>query len=820
MDKVRTDLMTMKFSLGRFARRHAAVVLLAMLWLIVSSTGTALAQTQPFLIQPYFGQEPITSIFDHEYPNYSVNDTLVAYNGARRGPPAGVNNCTNGINGSCYDGHDAIDFGMSYEPVVAAGSGTVLVAGWQTSYRSGASSQLGFFVEIDHGNNFRTRYGHLSAIAVQVGWPVEKGQIIGTSGNTGNSTNAHLHFGVLRLVNGSWRATDPFGWSGGYTDPWQSSTATSSNCLWADGEWANYCGGNKRPIPQPRTNQGIPVHDTIDSTSGFRKGYGGYLYNPCVGVCGGWGEVVKNGQHSHYYTSQSTSGSINRWAEWKPVNLPAGGGVYEVMVYVSSPNATSWQAPYIIAHVDGESSGRIDQAGLSNQWVSLGIYRLNSDSFVRTHDLTAETTTHCSSGVCQVGVDTVQFRETGVVYAPDIRYRDGWRSLLVLRNNGGGPAKTLVKYLNEAGGVVCASSLTLSAHQSVEQYCPSSAVASVVINASQDIAATVLQQRTASPNAIGSYSGVDQPITGTIPVALFQNNNSGWQSELYIQNVGRTAADVSLTFTGVNGAQCTRSENGIPPYGRRRLGTATLGCSADRILSARVSSSSPLVVVSTQYFGDSRFLETEHLAAMQTLYAPLVQNYNSNWVSGIALMSDTWTNVTISYYNPGGGSVCTQPGYTLLPLRPFTQHPVPLGGTSCGAVVNAKFSSGGLLAANVNQLLNNSNAATTYAAVPQLGTVVVLPRLRRNDGWNDGLAISNPTGQSNPVSIIFYNPNGSVAGTQNYTLAGNGSQALFAPTNFNGSALVLASSPVAVIANNHYPPGGGDEIGSYTGRPR
>jgi len=53
---------------------------------------------------------------------------------------------------------------------------------------------LGFFVEIDHGNGWLSRYGHLDGLP-----PVFKGQIvgggetIGYSGTTGFSTGVHLH---------------------------------------------------------------------------------------------------------------------------------------------------------------------------------------------------------------------------------------------------------------------------------------------------------------------------------------------------------------------------------------------------------------------------------------------------------------------------------------------------------------------------------------------------------------------------------------------------------------------------------------------------
>jgi len=62
----------------------------------------------------------------------------------------------------------------------------VTVAGWSGGY--------GKMVEIDHGNGFVTRYGHLSEIEVKVGQQVRLGQSVGRVGTTGRSTGPHLHY--------------------------------------------------------------------------------------------------------------------------------------------------------------------------------------------------------------------------------------------------------------------------------------------------------------------------------------------------------------------------------------------------------------------------------------------------------------------------------------------------------------------------------------------------------------------------------------------------------------------------------------------------
>ena len=60
--------------------------------------------------------------------------------------------------------------------------------------RAGPVGNYGNLVEIRHSDGRRTRYGHLDEIKVEVGQWIEKGQMVGTVGQTGRSTGPHLHF--------------------------------------------------------------------------------------------------------------------------------------------------------------------------------------------------------------------------------------------------------------------------------------------------------------------------------------------------------------------------------------------------------------------------------------------------------------------------------------------------------------------------------------------------------------------------------------------------------------------------------------------------
>lgn len=85
--------------------------------------------------------------------------------------------------------HSGMDFraptGM---PAKVTAPGVVVKAGWNGGY--------GRMVEVDHGNGFATRYGHLSKINVTVGKRLNAGDVIGKTGSSGRSTGPHLHYEI------------------------------------------------------------------------------------------------------------------------------------------------------------------------------------------------------------------------------------------------------------------------------------------------------------------------------------------------------------------------------------------------------------------------------------------------------------------------------------------------------------------------------------------------------------------------------------------------------------------------------------------------
>ncbi len=67
----------------------------------------------------------------------------------------------------------------------------------ETGYASGYSG-YGQVVVLDLPGNLSALYAHLSDVHVRVGERVQKGELLGLAGSTGNSSGTHLHFEIRR----------------------------------------------------------------------------------------------------------------------------------------------------------------------------------------------------------------------------------------------------------------------------------------------------------------------------------------------------------------------------------------------------------------------------------------------------------------------------------------------------------------------------------------------------------------------------------------------------------------------------------------------
>lgn len=340
---------------------------------------------------------------------------------------------------------------MAYEPVLSSADGIVFEVSWNSCHDCG----YGLQVMIRHTVNnqiYLTHYAHLATTDVEVGQFVKSGQVIGTSGSTGNSTGPHLHFDISTCLTtvcndyNDFRPIDPFGWKPTASapvqlDPWalaKNSNGADSWCMWGKGQFANICDENRPNSPIQAPNYGIEIiaDDSVANTSGFSKGYDANI--PCTGiepVCPEWWETSGTGWNGHLYRT-ITNGwdgyyeTPGNWAKWQP--QPPVSGEYEILVNIPSNLGVSndtftWQAHYSIVDETGiPQKALVDEyigAGQAynprDKWLSLGIYSINENSAVYLLDDGESPNDHCLNGVedgngnkwCRVVADVVKFAQ-------------------------------------------------------------------------------------------------------------------------------------------------------------------------------------------------------------------------------------------------------------------------------------------------------------------------------------------------------------------------------------------------------------------------
>lgn len=110
------------------------------------------------------------------------------------------------------DFHKGLDLSApTGTPIYAAADGVVSFAGRYPLRESANWWRFGNVVVLNHADRFITIYGHCDTLNVKRGQEVKQGEVIATVGNSGWSTNSHLHYEVRSDLEqpGTYVAIDP-----------------------------------------------------------------------------------------------------------------------------------------------------------------------------------------------------------------------------------------------------------------------------------------------------------------------------------------------------------------------------------------------------------------------------------------------------------------------------------------------------------------------------------------------------------------------------------------------------------------------------------
>ncbi|HVF25959.1 MAG TPA: peptidoglycan DD-metalloendopeptidase family protein [Anaerolineales bacterium] len=392
-----------------------------------SAERAALQTITPFLYPPYPGSASEESIFDHSTPNYTFDNRVVAFTGdvankncpspAPSGtPPPQSGVCSIGSGGywsysvgnwMFYDGHDGVDYGISYRPIYAAADADQIVySGWWDPQNHRIN--LGIYVRLHHSNGYNTYYGHMSSVAVQACTTpgctfVPHGEMLGISGTTGNSSGPHLHLLVRSPAN---RSVDPYGWRGSGADPWAFNQRESLWVAFPSIVSADiYPSGPALAYP-PTPATGIIVDD------------GSANFDETPDEC--WNDIAASGsQGGIMRSSRPRTTAPTCTAQWF---FPQGSntGIYSIYIRIPSVRATTEGAIYTIRHADESDQVVINQNVFPNiyyvtdGWVYVGKYNFTGtgDEYIELTNRTQDEAANISN--LFVGADAVRFVFQGI----------------------------------------------------------------------------------------------------------------------------------------------------------------------------------------------------------------------------------------------------------------------------------------------------------------------------------------------------------------------------------------------------------------------
>jgi hypothetical protein len=707
-------------------------------------------------------------------------------------------------------GHQALDFGtLDYERVLAGADGTVGTVDWfnDNCHQSDNDQNCGFglYIRIDHANGYQTYYAHLSATAFgfsDAGAQVIRGQVIGTGGHTGWSTGPHLHFEV-RLNNTPVNPSNP--------------------SLWIDGQWAN----PSRPIPTPANGEEIVVDD---QDNGFSRG--------CTAgaPCPFWFEANAS-YNNHMWWTWDNNNTEDYWARWNP-NI-SKQGIYEVYVHIPNINATTWQAPYTISHYDGQRTAIVDQLGLSNQWVSIGVYRFHQGTtdYVRVTDATGEL-----NAQRQVGVDAIKFVRRAPTYLPDVRINSSnWNSKIVIRSNGGS-AFVDVKFYNVSGALQATQTNTNLAGHGVWEV-PlsglSSLIRSAIVDASQDVVIVVENLKSGEAtnyngltpsNGLGNAGWGKAGTTIYAPSVKYKLGSPSRTGSLYILNTGSGTATITPTFRlqDNDGNPTTCSSFTLSPLAQRVYKASDCGLStSNRLYGVKLASNQPLAVVVVEQ-NDTGAVQAATSNGFSTdvqdsnNYVPLVKSNSGGNSTGIYVQNasplGSGTTLVNAYYYEQNGTGFWTDSYS---LNFYSSHLFwAPNKVSAGKVASAWISGGDKLVSAVYETkLSPGQWRMQYNGFLEGSTTVILPRIYKNytDGtviWTTGVTVQNLGSSTSNITIRYYRDDGTTqsnwmetptpgvaVGQYKAWTFWQGAASNPLPTNFKGSAVITSDQPIVAQVN-------------------
>jgi len=417
-------------------------------------------------------------------------------------------------------------------------------------------------------------------------------------------------------------------------------------------------------------------------------------------------------------------------------------------------------------------------------------------------------------------------------YLPDIKANyGGWNSFIAIRNNGSQTAAVQVAFYDSNGNHVADKvKENLSARGTWILPATDAGLnnwrGSAVVYASEDVGVVVNNHGPNNTNYSYSAAG---PQGTTLYLPSTHRNDWGWYSDIAVQNVGTTAANVRLTFRNAGGTYKHQvTANNVPPGATRFFPTASYGQLGSYYGPAVLESTNgvPLTAVVREWNTASGGPDLAYhglASAANRLYLPSQHKDSWGWTSWVHMQNPNSSSATMRmrYYQTNGALKYTTPTKTI-PAHGskyfWTGDYASQLGSNYFGPAELERTSGGNVVAICNEV--NTGKALSYSGFPTTGSSsLCLPAQGYVGDWNTWTFIQNPNGASANATVTYRDTNGTWRGSSTPTIPGHGSACLVASDFFSygtqGSAWVSANRPVVTIVNQVG--SAGDQTMSYNG---
>lgn len=366
----------------------------------------------------------------------------------------------------------------------------------------------------------------------------------------------------------------------------------------------------------------------------------------------------------------------------------------------------------------------------------------------------------------------------------DAAYPPGvtWNTPFVIQNLGTSTATVVVDFYPISGGApVTHSPGTIPAGASLpvrpanigeldknQKY-------SVVISSDQPVGAVVNESAT---NRLMSYVGATTG-SGTVYLPNYTKNYSGYNTVLYVQNVGTTdLSDVTVRFTPFGGGSPVTKTYSIQASRSVEIDPTAIPELADNrqysVVVSSATSGAALAAVVNQVANPegTEAAYSGFTSGAQTLYAPNVVRRYANYNSPVVIQNigTSSTNITIDYYygqsfgdrfGQLARSYTTTPQGATITLGPGESYPERAhdrGDLEDGQYSMVIRSSGGQIVAIVNQVnMNDNTTAASYDAFSSGSRKLNLPNIVRNYAtYQSPIVVQNVGTQPSQVTVTYY----------------------------------------------------------------